>query len=179
LQQLQLLFKEENYMKSLKKASILVLILILAMTIFTACGGGTEPEPTPEPTPEATGFVDGTYFAEQADFGADTGWKDNATVTITDGKIASVVLNATNVDSTKGDKLSAVAAGQYDMSVAGSKTPWDQQAKAIQDYIVSTQDTTSVTFDAAGKSDAVSGATISYGHFFDLVNEALAQAKAE
>jgi major membrane immunogen (membrane-anchored lipoprotein) len=163
-------------MKNFKKAGVLVLILVMALTAFTACAS-TTPEPTPEPEP-AAGYVDGTYMAEEADFN-DQGWKDNATVTITDGKISAVVLNATNVDAAIGDKLSAVAAGNYDMSVAGSTTTWDVQATAIQDYIVSSQDTTSITFDAEGKSDAVTGATISYGHFFDLVNEALAQAKAE
>jgi major membrane immunogen (membrane-anchored lipoprotein) len=161
-------------MKNLKKAGVLVLILVMALTAFTACAS-TTPEPTPEP---ATGYVDGTYFAEAADFD-ENGWKDNATVTIAGGVITSVVLDATNVDSTKGDKLAAVAAGEYDMMVAGAVAPWDVQAVAIQDYIVSSQDTTSITFDADGKSDAISGATISYGHFFDLVNEALAQAKAE
>lgn len=167
-------------MKNFKKAAILILVLIMVLTVFTACAKD-EPkeEPKPEPKPEATLYTDGTYTAEQADFDAETGWKDNATVTITDGKISAVVLNATNTDTAKGDKLTEVAAGNYDMSVAGSKTPWDVQAKAIQDYIVSTQDTTSITFDAEGKADAISGATISYGHFFELVNEALAQAEAK
>lgn len=168
-------------MKSFKKASILVLVLIMAMTVFTACASKA-PAPTPPPTttpPAVTGYVDGTYFAEQTAFDAKTGWKDNATVTITGGKISAVVLNGTNSDATKSDKLGEVAAGKYDMSAAGSKTTWDLQVKAIQDYIVSTQDTTAVAFDAAGKSDAISGATISYGHFFDLVNEALTKAVAK
>ncbi len=163
-------------MKNFKKASILVLVLIMAMTVFTACA---KSEPAPKPTPEPTGYVDGTYFAEEPAFNAETTWKDNVTVTIAGGKITAVVLNATSSDATKGDKISEVAAGNYDMSVAGSTSPWDVQAKAIQDYIVSTQDTTSIAFDAAGKSDAISGATISYGHFFDLVNDALAQAVAK
>ena len=161
-------------MKNLKKAGVLVLILVMAMLAFTACSS-TTPEPTPEPT---TGYVDGTYTAEATDFDAQ-GWKDSATVTITGGKISAVVLNGMNKDATIGDKLSAVAAGKYDMVAAGAIAPWDQQAKAIQDYIVSTQDTTSITFDDAGKSDTITGATISYGHFFDLVNEALTQAKAK
>src|SRR5665647_944135 len=169
-------------MKNFKKAGILVLVLIMALTVFTACAKDKPeptPAPTPEPKPEATLYTDGTYTAEQADFDATNGWKDNATVTITDGKISAVVLNSTNSDPAKGDKLSEVAAGNYDMVAAGAASAWDVQAKAIQDYIVSTQDTTSITFDAEGKADAISGATISYGHFFDLVNEALAQAEAK
>ena len=166
-------------MKNLKKSGMLILVLIMAFVVFTACAKqapAPTPEPTPTPTPAAIVYNDGTYTAEQADFDAETGWKDNVTVTITNGKISAVVLNSTNKDTTKGDKLSEVAAGNYDMVAGGAKSAWDVQAKAIQDYIVSTQDTTSIAFDAAGKSDAISGATISYGHFFDLVNEALAKA---
>ncbi len=169
-------------MKKFKKASILVLILIMSMMAFAACGG-SEPaaeEPVAEEpaAEETTGYVDGTYYAEEPEFN-ENGWKDNVTVTITDGVISAVVLNAISEDPAIGDKLAAVAAGQYDMSVAGAQAPWDEQAKAIQDYIVSTQDTAGITFDEEGKSDAITGATISYGHFFDLVNEALAQASAE
>ena len=165
-------------MERFKKVGIILLVLIMSMSMFVACGGGeTEPTPEPTPEPEVTAYVDGTYTAEMADFDAETGWKDNATVTITDGMISEVVFNATYKDDTKGDKLSEVAAGNYDMSVAGAIAPWDEQAMAVESYIVETQDTTSIEFDEAGKSDAISGATISYGHFMDLVNEALEQAK--
>ncbi len=165
-------------MEKFKKVGILLLVLIMSMSIFVACGGD-EPEPTPEPTPEpeTAMYADGTYMAEMPDFDAETGWKDNATVTIVDGMITEVVFNATFKDDTKGDKVSEVAAGNYDMSVAGAIAPWTEQAMAVQSYIVETQDTTSIAFDEAGKSDAISGATISYGHFMDLVNEALEQAK--
>ena len=165
-------------MKNFKKLGVLVLVIAMAMSMFTACAKDEPtPEPTPEPEPEVTSYVDGTYTAEMPDFDAETGWKDNAAVTIKDDKISAVVFNGTSKDTTKGDKLSEVAAGNYDMTVAGAIASWDVQAKAVQDYIIETQDTTSITFDAAGKSDAISGATISYGHFMDLVNEALAQAK--
>lgn len=165
----------------MKKFFLFALVLMMSLTMMVACGSN-EPEPTPEPeTPPAEdvveGYKDGTYFAEEADFNAETGWKDNATVTVTDGKISDVVFNATYKDDTKGDKLSEVAAGNYDMSVAGAQAAWDVQAKAIQDYVVSTQDFTSVEFNEEGKSDAISGATISYQHFFTLIEEALAQAK--
>lgn len=163
-------------MKNLKRAGILLLILVMVGGVFAGCASKpAEPTPTPEP---AVGFTDGTYVAEAADFDAQ-GWKDSATVTITGGKISAVVLNGTNKDATLGDKLTAVKDGKYDMTAAGAIAPWDVQAKAIQDYIVTSQDTTSITFDDKGKSDAISGATISYGHFFDLVNEALSQAKPQ
>jgi len=156
-------------MKSMKKAGILLAILLMAVTVLAGCG---------QKEAAAPALKDGTYFAEMPEFD-DKGWKDNATVTIADGKITAVVLNSTNTDPAVGDKLTAVANGQYDMSVAGAQAPWDQQAKAIADYIIAQQGATGVTFDEEGKSDAISGATIHYNQFFDLVNQALEQAKAE
>ncbi|MGI6679336.1 MAG: FMN-binding protein [Dehalobacterium sp.] len=159
-------------MKNFKKSSILTLILLLALSLMVGCGGtGTD-------EPEATGYVDGEYYAEMPEFD-DNGWKDNATVTIKDGKIADVVLNSNNEDPAKGDKLTAVANGEYDMKAAGAQAGWDEQVKAIEDYIIENQGATGVTFDEEGKSDAISGATIHYNQFFDLVNQALEQAKAE
>lgn len=169
-------------MNNFKKAGFLMLILIMTLTIFTAC---STPAATPVPEPEKTtttsgiGYTDGVYTAQEATFDATTGWKDNATVTIAGGKISSVVLNGTNKDTTLGDKLSAVKAGKYDIVASGEKSPWDVQAKAIEDKIVSSQDTTSMSFDADGKSDAIPEATMSYGHYYDLVNEALAKAKTK
>lgn len=156
-------------MNSFKKAGALALMLMLALTLLTACGQKEEP---------AAEYVDGEYFAEMSDFD-DKGWKDNATVTITDGKISAVVLNSNNEDTALGDKLTAVKNGEYDIKAAGAQSGWDEQAKAIADYIIANQGTSGVTFDEEGKSDAISGATIHYNQFFDLVNQALEQAKAK
>ena len=167
-------------MKRFLKTGILVILMMIAALAIAGCGAKTEapaPEPTPEPTVTAK-YVDGTYFAEMPDFDAQ-GWKDNVTVTIAGDKITTVVLNATNKDAAVGDKLTAVKNGQYDMVAGGAKQPWDVQAKAIQDYIVANQGTANVTFDAEGKSDAISSATISYNMFFDLVNQALEKAKVK
>ncbi|MCR6545030.1 FMN-binding protein [Dehalobacterium formicoaceticum] len=157
-------------MKNYKKISIFGLMLIIALAFTAGCGGTNKPT--------TTSYVDGKYFAEMPEFD-DKGWKDNATVTIRDGKIDDVILNAINEDPAKGDKLTAVANGEYDMKAAGAKADWDEQAKAIEDYIIEKQGATGVTFDEEGKSDAISGATIHYNQFFDLVNQALDQAKAK
>lgn len=157
-------------MSGFRKVGILVVMLIATLTLFTACGQKEDPA--------AATYVDGEYYAEMPDFD-DKGWKDNITVTITDGKISSVVLNSKNKDTAVGDKLTAVKNGQYDMKAAGAKADWDEQAKAIGDYLVANQGTGNVTFDEEGKSDAISGATIHYNQFFDLFNQALEQAKAK
>ncbi len=42
-----------------------------------------------------------------------------------------------------------------------------------------TPEPTTPEFDADGKSDAISEATIAYSQFYDLVNQALTKAKAK
>lgn len=158
-------------MQKFKKVGLLVLVIVMALTIFTACG-------QKEPAATEAAYVDGEYFAEMPEFD-DKGWKDNATVTIKDGKITEIVLNSNNEDPAKGDKLTAVKNGEYDIKAAGAEYGWDEQAKFIADYIIEKQGATGVEFNEEGKSDAISGATIHYNQFFDLVNQALEQAKAK
>ena len=163
----------------MKKNIALLLALMLVLASFAACGGKEEapapaPAPAPAEEPAAGALTDGEYFAEMPDFDQQ-GWKDNVTVTVADGKIASVVLDATNAEGKT--KLEAVAAGEYDLKQAGAKDGWDVQTKYIADYVVTNQGTGDIAFNAEGKSDAISGATISYGHYMELINKALEGAK--
>ncbi len=117
---------------------------------------------------------DGVYFAQESDFAKDSGWKDQAVVTVAGGKILSVVWNGVS-NTGLADKAKASAQGNYPMVKYGhSKAEWTVEAKAVQDYIVKTQDIGFAKFDAEGKTDAISGATIHVKGFFGLVNAALA-----
>ncbi len=118
---------------------------------------------------------DGVYFAQEADFAKDSGWKDQVIVTVKSGKIASVSWNGVS-NTGVADKLTAVAAGGYPMVKFGkAKAEWNVQAKAVQDYLVSSQDIAFSKYkDAEGHTDAISGATIHVKGFFELVNAALA-----
>lgn len=117
---------------------------------------------------------DGVYFAQEGAFAKDSGWKDQVVVTVAGGKITSVLWNGVS-NLGVGDKLTAVAAGGYPMVKFGkAKAEWNVQAKAVQDYLVKTQDLGFNKFKPEGTTDAISGASIHVKGFFDLVNKALA-----
>jgi major membrane immunogen (membrane-anchored lipoprotein) len=116
---------------------------------------------------------DGVYFAQEADFAKDSGWKDQVIVTVKGGKIADVYWNGVP-NTGVADKRTAVATGGYPMVKFGkAKAEWDVQAKAVQDAIVKIQDTSKIPTKADGTTDAISGASIHVKGVFDLVNKAL------
>jgi len=59
---------------------------------------------------------DGWFFAAQADFDAQTGWKDSVLLTVVNGTLVDVVWNATSRDTAKKSKLVEAIAGTYGMS---------------------------------------------------------------
>lgn len=117
--------------------------------------------------------ADGVYFAQDADF-SDSGWKEQVVVRVKGGKIASVTWNGVP-NSGIADKLSAVASGAYPMVKAGkAKAEWDVQAKAVENYLLKTQNTGFSAFDDKGHTDAITGASIAVKGFYGLVKAALA-----
>jgi major membrane immunogen (membrane-anchored lipoprotein) len=117
---------------------------------------------------------DGVYFAQESEFAKDSGWKDQVVVTVSGGKIASVLWNGVS-NTGAADKLTVVAAGGYPMVKFGkAKAEWNVQSKAVTDYIVKTQDVGFNKFKTDGTTDAISGASIHVQAFFALVNKALA-----
>jgi major membrane immunogen (membrane-anchored lipoprotein) len=118
---------------------------------------------------------DGVYFAQDNAFGS-SGWKEQVVVTVKGGKIVSAVWNGVSNIAGAADKKSYAAAGKYGMKKASKLgAEWDQQAKAVEDYLVRTQDAAFNKYkDAAGTTDAISGASMHVKGFFDLVAKALA-----
>jgi len=116
---------------------------------------------------------DGVYFAEDKSF-SNSGWKEQAILEVSKGKIVSVVWNGVSNLPGAADKKTYAAAGKYGM-VKGSKikAEWDAQAKAVEEYVVKTQNANLNKFDANGHTDAISGATLNVKVFFDLMQEAL------
>jgi major membrane immunogen (membrane-anchored lipoprotein) len=116
---------------------------------------------------------DGIYFAQEADFAKDSGWKDQVIVTIKGGKIADVYWNGVS-NTGVADKRTAVATGGYDMVKYGkAKAAWDVQAKAVEDAIIKLQDTSKIPTKPDGTTDAISGASIHVKGLLDLVDKAL------
>lgn len=119
---------------------------------------------------------DGVYFAEDATFES-SGWKEQAIITVANGKITSVEWNAVSNIAGAADKKTYAAAGKYGMVKASKiKAEWDAQAKAVEQFIVKNQNPNFDKFDANGYSDAISGATLHTKPFFGLVQEALKSA---
>jgi major membrane immunogen (membrane-anchored lipoprotein) len=116
---------------------------------------------------------DGVYFAQDKGFSS-SGWKEQVVLEVSKGKIVSAEWNGVSNLPGAADKKTYAAAGKYGMVKASKiKAEWDAQAKAVEEYLVKTQDVNFNKFDANGHTDAISGATLNVKAFFELVQEAL------
>ncbi|MDP2792105.1 MAG: FMN-binding protein [Rectinemataceae bacterium] len=119
---------------------------------------------------------DGFYFAQDGKFSS-SGWKEQAVVEVKGGKIVDATWNGVSNIAGAVDKLAYSAAGKYGMVKASKiKAEWNAQAKATTDYLVKTQDVSFSKFDKDGKTDAITGATMTVSGFYALVKQALASA---
>ncbi len=152
----------------IKKLSVLALALVM-MTSLAACGGSKE-EPTTkttEPTtkteePAAGALKDGTYVGD----GPAGEWTDKVTVTVAGGAVTDIVWDAVN------------AAGDTKLTLGDAYgMPWYNHSKAMTDYVKAGNDPATLAFNAEGKTDAVSGCTVSANGFVAAYTAALAQAK--
>ena len=121
---------------------------------------------------------DGVYFAQDSAFAPSGGWKEQVVLTVKGGKVVSAIWNGVSNLPGAADKKTYDAAGKYNMVKFGKAiAEWNSQAKAVEDYLVRTQDLSFNKYkDAEGKTDAISGATMHVKPFFDLVTKALASA---
>lgn len=118
----------------------------------------------------------GVYFAQDEAFGK-TGWKEQVIIEVNNGKIVRAVWNGVSNIAGAIDKKSYAASGKYGMIKASSiKAEWDAQAKAVEEYLVKTQDINFSKIKADGKTDAITGATFTVSEFFTLAKKALAAA---
>jgi major membrane immunogen (membrane-anchored lipoprotein) len=119
---------------------------------------------------------DGVYFAQDSDFAPQGGWKDQVVVTVAGGKITSVIWNGVS-NLGVADKKTVAASGGYGMKKASKLgKEWNEQAAAVEAYLVKTQDVGFGKFTASGSTDAITGASLTVKGFFALVNKALASA---
>lgn len=117
---------------------------------------------------------DGYYFAQDDAFPSD-GWKNQAVLKVSGGKIIEATWNGVSNAAYAKDKMTQAAAGQYSMIKASKiKAEWDAQAKSTAAYLVSTQDVNFSKYGKDGKTDAISGASMSVSAFFTLVRKAIA-----
>jgi major membrane immunogen (membrane-anchored lipoprotein) len=112
-------------------------------------------------------YRDGVYRAEQDTFNRN--YRYFVELLVTSGYIVAANWDAPAEDGTK-NKQQASRDGEYGMvEKAGAVAPWWEQARAVEDHFLLTQD--------PSLPDAVSGATIGLEEFFTLAGEALEGAK--
>ncbi|GBF76173.1 hypothetical protein PA598K_04621 [Paenibacillus sp. 598K] len=123
-------------------------------------------------------YKDGTYRAEAAEFAESSGWKENVTVTVINGKIAAVSWNGEHKDGGT-DKVTRSASGEYGMVAnGGAQAEWHEQAHNAEQYLLEVQDPAKIVYRAEdGKTDAIAGVSIHVNSFVELAQEALASAK--
>ena len=119
---------------------------------------------------EGAVLQDGTYEASgEKD---DSGFADQVTITVKEGKITEVNWDSIGEDGSKKSVMSEK--GEYTMTEDGPT--WAEQAKALAEALVENQNLTFLTMDEQGKTDAVSGVSISVGGFVSLAEKCMKEA---
>ncbi len=117
-------------------------------------------------------YADGRYFSVADTF--DTGgWKTSVSLYVHNGSIVNVYYSG--VDKDGRDKQTVAKDGGYGMIKASAiKKEWHDQAKAVEAYLVKTQDPKKVTLKSDGHTDDIAGASMSVSDFFTQAQKALA-----
>lgn len=171
-----------------KKLSLILISMVLTTSLF-GCGSNnaesteadapkenTQSEEVQKETPNLATLKlkDGAYHAEgSAD---DKGWTPTTDVIIENGKITAITFD--DFDASGMFKSQAVADGNYDMIVNGAKASWTDEIATLAEAIVNqTIDIYNISLTPEGKTDAVSGCTITVAPYIELVKSAVEQAK--
>ena len=118
---------------------------------------------------EAVQRIDGVYRAEGEEFG---GNRSQVTMVIENGEITE--LHWDSFDAEGNGKRALSLQGKYTMTEDGLL--WADQADAVQKYVLEHQGLNGLTTNEEGKTDVVSGVSISVASFKELVKDCLAQA---
>ncbi len=114
---------------------------------------------------------DGTYEAK-AEAADNNGFIDQVTMTVADGKITEVNWEAVGEDGSKKSVLSEN--GEYVMTEDG--LTWKEQAEALANALIENQSLDFLQVNEQGKTDAVSGVSISVGGFISLAEKCMNEA---
>lgn len=120
---------------------------------------------------EGAVLADGTYEAKEAQ-ADDNGFVGQVNMTVADGKITEVAWDYITEDGTRKSVMSEN--GEYTMTEDGPT--WKEQAEALAAALVENQSLNVFTMDEQGKTDAVSGVSISIGGFVSLAEDCMMQA---
>ncbi|MBS6194964.1 MAG: FMN-binding protein [Clostridiales bacterium] len=114
---------------------------------------------------------DGTYEAKTPE-PDQNGFTEQVTMTVKDGKVTEVNWDAVTADGTKKSVMSEN--GEYTMTEDG--LTWAAQAEALAAALIENQSLGFLNMDEQGKTDAVSGVSISVGGFVNLAEKCLNEA---
>ena len=118
-------------------------------------------------------LTDGVYKAEEAEFS--NGYKGVMEMTIKNGAITELIWDDVDEEGNKKSQLSLN--GEYLMTEDGSI--WKEQSEALAKYVIEHQSIEGLTVNEEGKTDVVSGVSISINGFINLVEECLKQANSQ
>jgi major membrane immunogen (membrane-anchored lipoprotein) len=175
-------------MMIMKKVGLLMVMMMLVAVIATGCGGeknssDVKATNTPATNQSGTesnqeGYADGTYYAE-ATPKEDSEWQEVIALQVEDGKIVSVNWNALNTSGGL-DKKTFSELGHYGMKVKGkAAAEWHEQAATLEKFLIEKQDPAAVVVNDEGKTDAVSGVSITASGFAQLADAALKAGPVE
>jgi len=162
----------------MKKLLTLSLIALMTMASFVGCSPkAEEPADTPEPAATqgaATPLKDGSYSVEG--IADDKGWIPTADVVIENGMFTAITFDAKDASGML--KSEAVANGEYDMMSNGAMASWtDEMAVFSQAIVDGSIDMTTINFNEEGKTDVVSGCTVTVQPYVELVKTTMEQAR--
>lgn len=168
-----------------KKLSIILSGTLILGGLLAGCGGDKAPETDANKTQTeapagqtATGELkDGTYFA-QGEMNEKSGWQYNVTLKVEGGKITDADWNATNIKAGP-DKKTVSESGEYGMKAGGAQAEWHEQAEKAEQFLIEKQDPAAITVNDEGKTDAISGVSISVNDFVELAQKALQAGPTE
>ena len=123
-----------------------------------------------EPQEETLPLSDGTYTASgQPD---SNGYTDQVSITVENGAVTAVTWDAVMEDGTSKSVLSEN--GEYTMTEDG--LTWKEQSEALCSALIENQSLSFLNPNEEGKTDAVSGVSISVSGFMNLAQQCLEQA---
>lgn len=168
----------------MKRILSLSLVLMLVLSMAACAPKAPAPSAAPsapadsaapsEPAAPAEGLKDGTYKAQSLGFDK-SGYQYFVELTVKDGKIANAVCDAVDAENVLKSTLSKE--GKYDMKNNGLL--WHEQAEAYAAKLVEVQDPAAIPLNAEGKTDAITGVSVTVSEFAKLAERALNQAKGE
>lgn len=182
----------------MKKKSLVVFVLVIAMLAFAACGG-TDTQ-TPTPTAVKTGMAVMTSAEKSADAGEDEGLAQADSVIVAvivdgEGTILNCAIDSaqTKINFSKEGKITTPLdtvffakqelGADYGMIVGSSiGKEWNEQANAFADYVIgkTVDEVKGISMTDEGvatDADLLSSVTIKLPSYIDAIEKAVANAK--